>query len=123
LAQADIEVSLFSEPQEEQIEAAQRAGAPVIELHTGTYADAEGQESQQYQLERLQQAALQAHELGLVVNAGHGLSLSNVLPVARLPWIHELNIGHSLIADALFVGLKQAVLDMLNVLSKARSHQ
>lgn len=119
LGEAGIEVSLFIEPDIQQIEAAQRAGAPAIELHTGTYADAEDAQARGLQLERIREAGEAAASMGLIVNAGHGLNLGNVVPVAAFPWLHELNIGHSLIADALFVGLKQAIHDMLNVLEEA----
>ena len=82
--------------------------APVVELHTGTYADASGAE-QAAELERLHDAAVFGHDLGLQINAGHGLHLENVQPVARLPFMTELNIGHSIIARAIFVGLDGAV--------------
>lgn len=121
LGAAGIEVSLFIEPDLAQIEAAHRAGAPVIELHTGTYADAEDAQARQSQLARLAEAGEAAAGMGLIVNAGHGLNLGNVVPVAKFEWLHELNIGHSLVADALFVGLKQAIRDMQNVLEEAVS--
>lgn len=105
---AGIRVSLFIDPDPEQLEAAKEVAAPVVELHTGTYADADGQE-QGHELERLRQACLVGHELGLQINAGHGLHLDNVLAVAKLPHMTELNIGHSIVAHALFVGMEAAV--------------
>lgn len=105
------EVSLFIDPDPQQIEAAKRAGAPVIELHTGHYADTSGPE-QQEALARLSEGCIYARKLGLVVNAGHGLHYHNVEPIAALPGINELNIGHAIIARALFSGLAMAVTDM-----------
>lgn len=119
LAACGCEVSLFIDPEASQIEAAARAQAPVIELHTGAYADAEGA-AQQRELERLQRAARRARELGLVVNAGHGLHYHNVEPVAEISELNELNIGHGLIAHALFVGLKQAVVEMRELIQQAQ---
>ncbi len=106
------DVSLFIDADFAQIDAAVACGAPTIEIHTGAYADAETPEAQQAQLERIVK--------GLVVNAGHGLNLDNVTPIAAIPQIHELNIGHSLIADAVFVGLAQAVQQMKAVIKSAR---
>ena len=111
LAEAGIRVSLFIDPDESQLIAAQEIGAPVVEIHTGTYADATGQEQSQ-ELERLRSACVRAHELGLLVNAGHGLNLENVQPVVQLPHMNELNIGHSIVARSIFVGLEQAVREM-----------
>lgn len=105
------EVSLFIDPDSQQIEAAKRAGAPVIELHTGHYADTHGNE-QKDALARLRESCIYARKLGLVVNAGHGLHYHNVEPIAALPGINELNIGHAIIARALFTGLATAVADM-----------
>lgn len=119
LARAGCEVSLFIDPESSQIEAAARARAPVVELHTGAYADAQGRQ-QQKELERLQRAARRARDLGLVVNAGHGLHFHNVEPVAEIPELNELNIGHGLIAHALFVGLKQAVVEMRELMLQAQ---
>ncbi len=103
-----------------QIDAAVACGAPTIELHTGAYADAETAEAQQYELERIIVGAEYAASKGLVVNAGHGLNLENVTSIAKIPQIHELNIGHSIIADAVFVGLAQAVQQMKAVIQAAR---
>ena len=112
LAKAGAEVSLFIDPDSQQIDAAVAVGAPVIELHTGAYAEAETVEQYQFELNRLRQAAEYALAKGLIVNAGHGLNYQNVEPVAAIPGINELNIGHSIIARALFTGLKDAVKDM-----------
>ncbi|SDI78913.1 pyridoxine 5'-phosphate synthase [Billgrantia gudaonensis] len=111
LAAAGCEASLFIDPEPAQIEAAVKAGAPVIELHTGAYAEATG-EAARREYARLCRAAEQALALGLVVNAGHGLHYHNVEAVAAIPGINELNIGHAIIARALFVGLKEAVAEM-----------
>ena len=114
------DVSLFIDADIAQIDAAVACGAPTIELHTGAYADAETAEAQQYELERIIVGAEYAASKGLVVNAGHGLNLENVTPIAKIPQIHELNIGHSIIADAVFVGLAQAVQQMKAVIQVAR---
>ena len=114
------DVSLFIDADIAQIEAAVACGAPTIELHTGAYADAETAEAQLYVLERIFVGAEYAASKGLVVNAGHGLNLKNVTPIAKIPQIHELNIGHSIIADAVFVGLAQAVQQMKAVIQAAR---
>lgn len=102
------QVSLFIDADEAQIDASIACGAPVIEIHTGAYANATG-EQQQIELQRIINGAKYAHDKGLIVNAGHGLHLDNVQAIARIPQIHELNIGHSIIADAVFVGLENAV--------------
>ncbi|NMZ46292.1 pyridoxine 5'-phosphate synthase [Pseudomonas oryzihabitans] len=110
------EVSLFIDPDLQQIQAAKDSGAPVIELHTGRYAEAETQEEQAHELQRLARAVEFATGLGLVVNAGHGLHYHNVQPIAALPGINELNIGHAIVAQAVFVGFKQAVRDMAELI-------
>lgn len=102
------QVSLFIDADNEQIDAAIACSAPVIEIHTGAYANATG-EQQQHELQRIIDGAKYAYDKGLIVNAGHGLHLDNVQAIARIPQIHELNIGHSIIADAVFVGLENAV--------------
>ncbi len=107
LKDAGIAVSLFIEPDEKVVDAAARSGAAVIELHTGVYAEARG-DAQGRELDRIRAAARHAASLGLVVNAGHGLHCGNVLPIARVENMHELNIGHSIVADGLFVGLEEA---------------
>jgi pyridoxine 5-phosphate synthase len=118
LGQAGIRVSLFIDPDPDQLAAAALAGAPVIELHTGTYAEAGGAE-QQRELRRLHDACVQGHGLGLQINAGHGLHLGNTQAVARLPYMTELNIGHSIIARAIFVGLEAAVREMKELIRSA----
>ena len=114
------EVSLFIDADIAQIDAAIACGAPTIEIHTGAYADAKTAEAQQHELERIVQGAEYAVSKGLLVNAGHGLNLENVTPIAQIPQIHELNIGHSIIADAVFIGLAQAVQQMKAVIKSAR---
>jgi len=111
LQQAGIRVSLFIDPDPQQLHAAAEVGAPVVELHTGTYADTQG-EQQRQELQRLHEACLTGHSLGLQINAGHGLNLDNVQAVAGLPHMTELNIGHSIVARAIFVGLGAAVSEM-----------
>ena len=108
LAQAGIRVSMFIDPDPDQVAASAEIGAPVIELHTGRYCDTQGTE-QAVELERLQRAAALAAGKGLEVHAGHGLSVANVGPVAAIPQIVELNIGHALIGDAVFGGLENAI--------------
>ncbi len=119
LGSSGIRVSLFIDPDAAQVEAARRAGAPVIELHTGTYANADGAE-QAREFERLRSAALLAASLGLTVNAGHGLDYHNVEPIAAIPEVVELNIGHAIIARAVFDGLPKAVRDMKDLMRAAR---
>jgi pyridoxine 5-phosphate synthase len=119
LSAAGIRVALFIAPDLAQIEAARRSGAPVIELHTGTYADATGSE-QARELERLASAAKRAANLGLEVHAGHGLTYNNVGPVAAIAEIVELNIGHCIIGRAIFTGLERAVSDMKALMVRAR---
>ena len=120
LKTAGIEVSLFIDPDEKQINAAIKAGAPVIELHTGCYADAKNSEQQAKELFRIRQAAHYAHSAGLQVNAGHGLHFYNVEKICAIPEIIELNIGHSIIAQALFSGLAETVKDLKHIMRKAR---
>lgn len=120
LAEIGCEVSLFIDADLAQIDAAIACGAPTIELHTGAYADAANDEEQQAELARIIQGAEYAANKGLIVNAGHGLNLENVAPIAAIPQIHELNIGHSIIADSIFVGLTQAVQQMKAVIQSAR---
>jgi pyridoxine 5-phosphate synthase len=118
LKDAGIRVSLFIDPDRQQLEAAGDCGAPVVELHTGTYADATGDEQEQ-ELERLRLACVFGHTLGLQINAGHGLRRNNVKKVARLPHMTELNIGHSIIARSIFVGLEEAVREMADLIRQA----
>lgn len=119
-ADSDIRVSLFIDPDQKQIEAAKRCGAPVIELHTGKYADADSVPERQYELDRIRTAATHAHALGLQVNAGHGLHYHNVQPIVAIPEIIELNIGHAIIAESVFIGLEAAVRKMKVLLSEAQ---
>jgi len=112
LAAAGVRVSLFIDPDPRQLDAARATGAPVVELHTGAYAEATPGPAAAGELERLARAAAHGAALGLTVHAGHGLNLDNVAAVARLPELRELNIGHSLVARALFVGLDAAVREM-----------
>ncbi|MDV6315339.1 pyridoxine 5'-phosphate synthase [Idiomarina sp. HP20-50] len=120
LSDAGIQVSLFIDANHQQIDAAKTAGAPIIELHTGQYAEAETDEHRTEELARLMEAAEYAHSIGLQVNAGHGLHYHNTHEVAQIPYICELNIGHSIIARAVLVGLDKAVRDMRDILDKAR---
>jgi pyridoxine 5-phosphate synthase len=119
LRAARVRVSLFVEPDPRQIEAALRLGAPVIELHTGRYCELEGA-AQAAELRRLSDAAALAAKNGIEVHAGHGLTVANVAPIAAIPQVRELNIGHSLVADALFVGLAEAVRRMKAAMDAAR---
>jgi len=121
LAGAGVEVSLFIDPDFKQIDAAVVAGAPVIELHTGCYADAVNRQMQKAELLRVQQAAEYAYSAGLQVNAGHGLNFHNVEAICYIPEIVELNIGHSIIAQAVFSGLEQTVSDLKRVMKEARA--
>ena len=119
LGDAGIRVSLFIDPEEAQLDAAVRVGAPVVELHTGAYADA-ADALRDVELERIRSAAEHGHGAGLVVNAGHGLNTANVAPIAAIPEIVELNIGHSLIAAAVFKGLGAAVAEIKEIMDAAR---
>jgi pyridoxine 5-phosphate synthase len=112
LADRGMLASLFVDPDTPQLEAAAELGVPFVELHTGSYANAEGDERER-ELERLREAAVLAHSAGLRVNAGHGLDYENVVSVARLPHVEELNIGHAVVARALTVGVDAAVRGML----------
>jgi pyridoxine 5-phosphate synthase len=122
LASVGVEVSLFIDPDFTQIDAAVAVGAPVIELHTGRYADAESSDERRLELQRIQNAAAYAHQAGLQVNAGHGLHMHNVEAICRIPQIVELNIGHSIIAQAVFSGLAQTVSELKRVMRDARFH-
>ncbi len=112
LRAAGVRVSLFIDAEPAQIEAAQRSGAEAIEIHTGRYADAPDATHRNAELIRVAAGAAHAAHLGLIVNAGHGLTVENVGPIAALPQLNELNIGHSLVARALFIGLEAAVREM-----------
>ncbi|MDH4073139.1 MAG: pyridoxine 5'-phosphate synthase [Gammaproteobacteria bacterium] len=119
LASHSIRVSLFVDPDPAQLDAAVRAGAPVVELHTGAYADASGA-FQEKELRRIVEAARCGDDLGLIVNAGHGLHYENVAPIAKIPQIVELNIGHAIVARAVFDGFAKAVGEMKRVMTEAR---
>lgn len=119
LADAGIRTSLFIDPDPVQLDAAAAAGAPVVELHTGAYADAEGA-AQAKELGRVVEAATYGSSLGLVINAGHGLHYGNVAEIARIPEIVELNIGHAIISRAVFDGLAVAVGEMKRLMTAAR---
>lgn len=119
-ADAGILVSLFIDADDEQIKAAADVGAPYIEIHTGSYADAKTDAEQAKELERIAKAATYAASLGLKVNAGHGLTYHNVKAIAALPEMHELNIGHAIIGRAVMSGLKEAVAEMKRLMLEAR---
>ncbi|WP_239954167.1 pyridoxine 5'-phosphate synthase [Pantoea sp. Z09] len=120
LSDAGILVSLFIDPDHRQIEAAVASGAPYIEIHTGAYAEAAEGLPREAELARIRHAATFAAGLGLKVNAGHGLTYHNVQPIAALPEMHELNIGHAIIGRALFSGLADAVREMKLLMREAR---
>ena len=120
LAAAGCRVSLFVDADPAQIDAAARAGAPVIEIHTGHYADAASPEAQAAELQRIIRAAQHGRAAGMQVNAGHGLNYDNVTAVAALAAIRELNIGHAIIAQAVFTGIEAAVREMKRLMITAR---
>jgi pyridoxine 5-phosphate synthase len=119
LSESGIRVSLFIDPDPVQLDAAVAVGAPVVELHTGRYADASGDE-QASELQRVATAAQYGDDLGLIINAGHGLNYENVAEIAVIEQIVELNIGHSIISRAVFDGLSAAVSEMKRLMTKAR---
>ena len=123
LSDAGVKVSLFIDADMQQIEAAKKTGAPAIELHTGHYADATSSDETNRLLNKMIEAAEFAESLGIQVNAGHGLTQKNIKPVASIPQIKELNIGHAIIADAVFVGLDQTIEDYLRLMEEARIGQ
>jgi pyridoxine 5-phosphate synthase len=120
LAAAGIRVSLFIDADPAQVQASAAVGAPVIEIHTGHYADATDNAARQAEYRRIAAAAELGAELGLQVNAGHGLNYQNVAPIAALPMVRELNIGHAIVARALFTGLREAVAEMKRLMLAAR---
>lgn len=120
LAEAGIRVSLFIDPETQQIDAACETGAPVIELHTGKYAEAETPGIQETELEKVRTAARHATGKGLVVNAGHGLNYHNVSAIAAISDLRELNIGHAIVAHAVMVGFARAVREMKDLIRSAR---
>lgn len=113
-----IKTSMFIDPQNDQIEASQKVGAEFVEFHTGTYANALSEEDVDNELNKLVSVCELSHKIGLRVNAGHGLTYKNVQAVCKLPYLEELNIGHSIISRSVFVGLSQAVMDMKQILEK-----
>jgi pyridoxine 5-phosphate synthase len=121
LGSAGILVSLFIDANKKQIDAAVEANAPFIEIHTGQYADAKSEAEQQKELAILIEGIQYAHSKGLKINAGHGLHYHNVKPIAAIPELYELNIGHAIIARAAFDGLHQAVTDMRQLMQEARA--
>ena len=120
LADVGIRVSLFIDPDKGQLDAARRLGVPVVELHTGAYADATG-ERRAHELQRIEAAAQHAHSIGLTVHAGHGLNYHNVHPIAAIPQLVELNIGHAIVARAVIDGMHAAVAEMKRLMTAARS--
>jgi pyridoxine 5-phosphate synthase len=119
LGAANIRVSLFIEPSEEQVAASIRLGVPVVEFHTGRYAHVEGEE-RAAELKRIADAAALAAKNGIEAHAGHGLTYDNVVPVAAIPQLAELNIGHFLIGEAIFIGLEDSVRRMRDLMDQAR---
>lgn len=121
LVDAGIRVSLFIDPEEKQIQAAKDVGATVVELHTGRYADLSGAD-QAKELERIRKAAIFGKSIGMRVNAGHGLHEGNVKPVAAITELSELNIGHAIVAEALFKGWQKAIIDMKTLMAQGRAN-
>ena len=121
LQAAGIRVSLFIDPDDRQIQAAKDVGATVVELHTGRYADLLGAE-QEKELERIRKAAQFGKSIGLRVNAGHGLHEGNVMPIASIAELSELNIGHAIVAEALFKGWQKAIIDMKSLMLQGRAN-
>lgn len=122
IRETDIEISLFIDPNKEDIQLASELGSDAIELHTGTYANAATEEAQQHQLKRLKEGAELAHNLGMKVNAGHGLNLENLGPlVDTVPHLHDISIGHALVASALYYGLENTVKKFLRIMDNANN--
>ncbi len=121
LNEAGIEVSVFIDPDERQVRAVRACGAQLIEIHTGIYAAAPNADQRQIELDKISQSACQARELGLGVNAGHDLDYRNVMPIAAIACMRELNIGHSIIARAAFVGIEEAVRQMLTLIKEGEA--
>ena len=120
MAEANVRVSLFIDADTKQIEMAAEVGAPVIEIHTGHYADAKTPEAQKIEFDKIVKAVDLGESLGLIVNAGHGLHYHNVAPIAALTSVRELNIGHAIIARAVFTGLAESVREMKRLIVEAR---
>ncbi|RCK47318.1 pyridoxine 5'-phosphate synthase [Thalassospira profundimaris] len=120
LGDAGIRVSLFIEASKEQLDAAKSLGAPVVEIHTGSYCDAENSDDRAHELERIRAAVKYGAGIGLEIHAGHGLNFETVQPIAAMPEVAELNIGHFLIGEAVFVGLEAAINEMRRLMDEAR---
>ncbi|MEC7397222.1 MAG: pyridoxine 5'-phosphate synthase [Pseudomonadota bacterium] len=123
LVDAGIRVSLFIDPEKDQLDAAVSLGAPVVELHTGTYCEVEEGAAREAELYRIQEAAAHAAAVGLECHAGHGLAFDTVAPIAAIPAIVELNIGHFLIGEAIFGGLEGAIKQMRDLMDRARAEE
>ncbi|MFQ6673076.1 MAG: pyridoxine 5'-phosphate synthase, partial [Candidatus Tectimicrobiota bacterium] len=121
LQQPDILVSCFVDPQPEHIKASRESGADAIEINTGRYSELTSAEMVEEELERIHQAAEFAASIGLTVHAGHGLTYKNVGPIAQVPFIEELNIGHNIVARAIFVGMERAVREMVDAIRAAEA--
>lgn len=119
LSEAGVMVSLFIDPDKKQLNAAAAVGAPCVELHTGAFCNAKGAEARK-ELNRLVEGALYANEIGLKVNAGHGINLGNISSILKIPCLDTLNIGHSIVARAVFVGIRKAVREMLSAMGQYR---
>lgn len=120
IRETNIKISLFIDPNKEDIEKAHQLGSDLIELHTGTYANAETKEAREHELQRLQKGSELAHSMGMKVNAGHGLSLDNLPPLIQtVPHLNDISIGHALVSNALFDGLSDTVQDFLNIMDEA----
>ncbi len=122
LNEAGIKVSLFINPDEKVVKLAKKTGAQIVELHTGIYAEAKTEEEKEKELGRIEVSARIAKDLGLIVHAGHGLNYTNIGPVAAIPEIEEFSIGHSIVARAIFVGMKEAVREMKELILEARGY-
>jgi pyridoxine 5-phosphate synthase len=120
LSAAGVRVSLFIDAEPRQVDAAAESGAPVVELHTGHFAETQGADRRRAELEKMGEAARRAAAAGLAVNAGHGLHYHNVHDIASIPQVRELNIGHAIVARAVFTGLKEAVAEMKRLMREAR---
>jgi pyridoxine 5-phosphate synthase len=116
---AGMLVSHFIDPEPRQIDAVVKCGADYLELHTGAYANAVGEDARRHELRKLVEAAAYAQQFGIRVNAGHGLNLRNVMPVAAIAGIHELHIGHSIVSHAVLVGFERAVREMVEAIARA----
>ena len=121
LSEVGVKASLFIDADKKQIDAAREVGAPVIEIHTGHYADAQTREQREQLFAQIKDSVAYAHEIGLQVNAGHGLNLQNIKAIAGLDILCELNIGHAIIADAVFMGLEQSVKTYKQAMYEARA--